>query len=102
MITILWLYNKEEDEYRSSVFQNEHNKRFETECIEEQLIMKYYTHPTSSATGVYLTSSEILEKINGGIKKPLSNVKLGEVEKKLDFPLRIIHGVTKHHVKELQ
>jgi hypothetical protein len=51
--------------------QNEHNKRLKTECIEEQLIMKYYTHPTSSATGVYLTSSEILEKINGGIKKPL-------------------------------
>ena len=67
-----------------------------------QLIMKYYAQPTSSGTGVYLTSSEILEKINGGIKKPLSNVKLGEVEKKLDFPLRIIHGVTKHHVKELQ
>jgi hypothetical protein len=27
---------------------------------------------------------------------------LGEVEKKLDFPLRIIHGVTKYYVKELQ
>ena len=77
VITILWLYNKEEDEYRSSVFQNEHNKRFETECIEEQLIMKYYAQPTSSDTGVYVTSSEILEKIIGGIKKPLSTVKTG-------------------------
>ena len=64
--------------------------------------MKYYAQPTSSKTGVYLTSSEILEKINGGIKKPLQNVKLGEIEKKLDFPLRIIHGVTKYYVKELQ
>ena len=73
VITILWLYNKEEDEYRSSVFQNEHNKRFETECIEEQLIMKYYAQPTSSGTGVYVTSSEILEKINGGIKKTVIN-----------------------------
>jgi hypothetical protein len=58
--------------------KNEHNKRFETECIEKQLIMKYYAQPTSSDTGVYLTSSEILEKINGGIKKPLSTVKMGE------------------------
>ena len=64
--------------------------------------MKYYAHSTSSDTGVYLTSSEMLEKINGGIKKPLQNVKLGEIEKKLDFPLRIIYGVTKYYVKELQ
>ena len=82
--------------------QNEHNKRFETECIEEQLIMKYYAQPTSSDTGVYLTSSEILEKINGGIKKPLSTVKIGRTMKKLDFPLRKICGVTKYYVKELQ
>jgi hypothetical protein len=33
-------------------------------------------------------------------KKPLSNVKLGEIEKKLYFPLRIIHGVTKYHAKD--
>ena len=64
--------------------------------------MKYYAQPTSSGTGVYLTSAEILEKINWGVKKSLSNVKLGEIEKKLDFPLRIIYGVTKYHVKELQ
>lgn len=82
--------------------QNEHNKRFETECIEEQLIMKYYAMPTSSDTGVYLTSSEILEKINGGIKKPLSNQRIGRVMKKLDFPLKRIRGVNKYLVKELQ
>ena len=62
--------------------------------------MKYYAQPTSSDTGVYLTSAEIQKKINRGVKKTLSNVKLGEIEKKLDFPLRIIHGVTKHHVKD--
>ena len=25
---------------------------------------------------------------------------MGEIEKKLDFPLRIIHGVTKYHTKD--
>ena len=102
VITILWLYNKEEDEYRSSVFQNEHNKRFETECIEEQLIMKYYAQPTSSDTGVYVTSSEILEKIIGGIKKPLSTVKTGRIMNKLGYSTRKSNGFNKYHVCELQ
>ena len=82
--------------------QNEHNKRFETECIEEQLIMKYYAQPTSSDTGVYLTSTEILEKINGGIKKPLSTVKIGRSMKKMGYNLKILNGCKKYHVRELQ
>lgn len=82
--------------------QNEHNKRFETECIEEQLIMKYYAQPTSTDTGVYLTSTEILEKINGGIKKPLSNQRIGRVMKKLGYQTRRTNGINKYHVKELQ
>ena len=64
--------------------------------------MEYYAQPTSSDTGVYLTSAEILEKINGGIKKPLSNQRIGKVMKKLDFPLKRIRGVNKYYVKELQ
>ena len=82
--------------------QNEHNKRFETECIEEQLIMKYYAQPTSSDTGVYLTSSEILEKINGGIKKPLSTVKIGRIMNKMGYDVKILDGFRKYRVKELQ
>lgn len=82
--------------------QNEHNKRFETECIEEQLIMKYYAQPTSSDTGVYLTSAEILEKINGGIKKPLSTVKIGRIMNKLGYSIRKSNGFNKYHVCELQ
>ena len=64
--------------------------------------MKYYTHPTSSATGVYLTSSEILEKINGGIKKPLSTVKIGRIMNKMGYDVKILGGFRKYRVKELQ
>ena len=64
--------------------------------------MKYYTHPTSSATGVYLTSAEILEKINGGIKKPLSTVKIGRIMNKMGYDVKILDGFRKYPVKELQ
>ncbi len=58
--------------------------------------------PTSTDTGVYLTSTEILEKINGGIKKPLSNQRIGRVMKKLGYQTRRTNGINKYHVKELQ
>ena len=64
--------------------------------------MKYYTQPTSSDTGVYLTSAEILEKINGGIKKPLSTVKIGRVMNKLGYSTKRLNGFRKYHVCELQ
>ena len=64
--------------------------------------MKYYAQPTSSYTGVYLTSSEILEKINGGIKKPLSTVKIGRIMKKLGYSTKRLKGFNKYHVCELQ
>ena len=47
--------------------------------------MRYYDFPSSSDEGVWLTSTAILEKINAGIKKPLSNVKIGRVMKKMGF-----------------
>ena len=64
--------------------------------------MKYYAQPTSSDTGVYLTSSEILEKINGGIKKPLSTVKIGRIMNKMGYDVKILDGFRKYRVKELQ
>ena len=64
--------------------------------------MKYYAQPTSSGTGVYVTSSEILEKINGGIKKPLSTVKIGRIMNKIGYDVKILDGFRKYHVKELQ
>ena len=64
--------------------------------------MKYYAQPTSSDTGVYLTSAEILEKINGGIKKPLSTVKKGRIMKKMGYSVKRLRGFNKYHVCELQ
>jgi hypothetical protein len=64
---------------------NQRNRAFEAPCTEEQLIMRYYDFPNSSDEGVWLTSTAILEKINAGIKKPLSNVKIGRVMKKMGF-----------------
>ena len=64
---------------------------------EEQLIMRYYDFPNSSDEGVWLTSTAILEKINGGIKKPLSVNRVGQVMKKMGFEsIRTKHGKSYH------
>ena len=60
--------------------------------------MKYYAQPTSSGTGVYATSSEILEKIIGGIKKLLSTVKMESIVKKLGYSTRRTNGINKYYV----
>ena len=64
---------------------NERNKQFETPSIEEQLISKYYALSDTDYSGTWVNAATILEKINGGIKKPLSNVKIGRVMKKMGF-----------------
>ena len=82
--------------------QNIRNKAFEADCIEEQLIMKYYRVPDDGETGVLLSPAEILEKINGGIKKPLSTSVVGSMMKKLRFEKVYIKGNRKYRVIELQ
>ena len=76
---------------------NQRNRAFEAPCTEEQLIMRYYDFPNSSDEGVWLTSTAILEKINGGIKKPLSVNRVGQVMKKMGFEsIRTKHGKSYH------
>ena len=64
--------------------------------------MTYYDKPTASDPGVYLTSAEILIKINSGIKETLSKQKIGKIMKRLGYSVSKIKGYNKYHVRELQ
>lgn len=81
---------------------NQRNRAFEAPCTEEQLISKYYALTDTDYSGTWVNAATILEKINGGIKKPLSNQRIGKVMKKLGYSTRRINGINKYHVKELQ
>lgn len=82
--------------------QNSRNKAFEADCLEEQLIMKYYRIPTLAETGVLVTAGDILEKINKGIKKPLSSTAVGTIMRKIGFSWKIVHGYRKYRVIDLK
>jgi predicted P-loop ATPase len=65
---------------------NEQNRQFEVPNPEEELLLTYYRPTFEGCSGsIFLKVSEILERINTGVKQPLSTIKLGILLKKLGF-----------------
>ncbi len=62
-----------------------HNEPFESPNLEEELIRAYFRHPGPNETGVFLTTAQILERINVSIRKPLNPVRIGMAMGKLGF-----------------
>lgn len=56
---------------------NRHNMEFEAPNKELELIQKYYRAPMKGEECKFLTSTDILERINGSIKEHLSVVRIG-------------------------
>ena len=73
----------DQDEIRAL---NQQNHEFEAPNPEEELLLTYY-RPTFQGCkdAIFLKVSEILERINGGIRHPLSATKLGMLLSKLGF-----------------
>ena len=78
-----WL---EEDEIAAL---NRHNRHFEVPCLEQELILTHYRRPLQGEDCIFVTSAQILARINAGIRQKLSPVKIGIVMKQEGFePLR--------------
>ena len=78
-----WL---EEDEIAAL---NRHNRHFEVPCLEQELILTHYRRPLEGEECMFVTSAQILARINAGIRQKLSPVKIGIVMKQEGFePLR--------------
>ena len=84
---VLWKsgfrYWFDQDEIRAL---NQQNQEFEAPNPEEELLLTYY-RPTFQGCkdAIFLKVSEILERINGSIRHPLSATKLGMLLSKLGF-----------------
>lgn len=64
---------------------NEHNAHFEIPNLEEELVLTYYRRPMPGESCKFITTANILERINSAIRHPLSTTKVGLVMKKLEF-----------------
>lgn len=82
--------------------QNMRNQKFEVTNLEEELIQRYYAVPKEGQTGVYVSTSEILLKINSGLRQNLSTMKIGRAMKKLGFESKKTKTGMKYKVLEQQ
>ena len=55
--------------------------------MEEELILTHFhvPDPSKNETGIFMTNTDILIRINAGLKVPLSAKKVGMLMKKLGF-----------------
>ena len=64
---------------------NARNERFETASLETDLLLAFFRVPMPGEECIFLTVGEILQHINGGMKNPLSAVKVGLALRKAGF-----------------
>ncbi|MDR0895839.1 MAG: hypothetical protein LBN06_11175 [Prevotellaceae bacterium] len=62
-----------------------HNRDFEAVSSEEELVLRHYRKPQPGEAGMFVTATDILERINVGVKMVLSTKKIGMVIKRLGF-----------------
>lgn len=80
---------------------NERNRNFEDTDKELELIQHYFAVPKPGEQGVYLTTTEILLKINSGLRESLSPTKIGMAMKRLGFTSKHTKHGKRYYVKEL-
>ncbi len=74
-----WLEDKEIEAL------NLHNRHFEIPCLELELILTHYRRPMPGEKCKFITNSQILSRINSGIRQKLSPVKIGMALKQEGF-----------------
>lgn len=101
------LYEYALDEDFRSWFNNEeieiinrHNREHEVINVEEELILKHYCKPAVGMSDTMVSTSDILLKINSGVKNQLSAAKIGMFMGKLGFEKQKTNKGIKYHVHE--
>lgn len=90
-----WLEDKEVEAL------NLHNKHFEVPCLEHELILTHYRRPMPGERCMFITNSQILCRINSGVRQKLSPVKIGMVMKQEGFESMRAGGKRGYRVVEL-
>lgn len=89
-------FNQEEME-RLSI----NNERFEVPCMERELVLMYYRLPVAGEHGVFVSTAEVMQRINALIKNPLSINALGSAMRKIGFASCRSNSVRGYRVMEL-
>lgn len=92
---VYW-FNKEEMQQLSV-----NNERFEVPCMERELVLMYYRLPVAGEHGVFVSCSEVMQRINALIKNPLSVTALGMAMRKIGFTPCRSNGMRGYRVMEL-
>lgn len=90
-----WLEDKEIEAL------NLHNRHFEVPCLEQELILTHYRRPMPGERCMFITNSQILCRINAGIRQKLSPVKIGMVLKQEGFECARTGGKRGYRMIEL-
>ena len=90
-----WLEDKEIEAL------NLHNKHFEVPCLEQELILTHYRRPMPGERCMFITNSQILCRINAGVRQKLSPVKIGMVLKQEGFESMRAGGKRGYRMVEL-
>ena len=83
------------------------NREFESTRPEEELLLTYFRPPFVGCHAIFMKVSEILERINIGIRQPLSPNRLGIMLKRLGFTKCKYNGergylVVERSIEEIQ
>jgi len=80
----------------------EHNKEYVAPDINEEAILRCYRKPEDHETGIRVTATDVLEKINLTLRSPeITREKVGKALIKLGFPKSRINGYNKYYVMEI-
>ena len=77
------------------------NEQFEVPCLEQELVQMYYRKPLPGEHGVFVSTAEIMQRINAMIKTPLYVNVLGTALRKLGFQACRSNGVRGYRVMEI-
>lgn len=81
---------------------NEHNRQFEVPSMERELVLTYYRRPMPGEECIFVSTVNILSRINSAVKQHLSPVKIGLVMKQAGFELLRSGGKRGYRVIELK
>ena len=80
---------------------NLHNKYFEVPCIEKELIQVYFRRPKPGDDCSFLSNSQIMMRLESGIRHKLSAVKIGQAMKQEGYESVRKNGKRGYRVIEL-
>lgn len=81
---------------------NLHNRQFEVPSMERELVLTYYRRPLPGEECIFVSTTNILSRINSAVKQHLSPVKIGLAMKQAGFELLRSGGKRGYRVIELK